>query len=57
MKGCVGDWSMKEMTGLNDEQVTKLLTELENSLPKDVNNTLLTGHTKGTISVHGLKCR
>ena len=33
IEGCVKDWSMKQMTGLNEEQSMKLLTELEGPYP------------------------
>ena len=36
VKGWVKDWAKKEMTGRDDERVTKLLTEVESTLPREV---------------------
>ena len=35
IKRLVKDWSMKEMTGFNDQHVMKLMTEFEGSLRKE----------------------
>ena len=43
IKVWVKDWSTREMTGLDYEQVMKLLTELESILPEEVND--VTGWT------------
>ena len=40
-------------TGLKDEQVLKLLTELEGTLPKGSNLCLSAGHTQRTTRAHG----
>ena len=36
IKGLVKDWSMREMTGIRNEQVVQLLNQLEGTPPKEL---------------------